>query len=154
MIKPKSERNQIMQNKKIMKLLTLVLTLTVLAALALNTAALIDDPGFNNSGEMGRSNIPDNEIDRRSASTEAGSATDGATSRDTAKKDDHTGVVDDALDKASGAVESVKDDIEDGMDEAGRGSITGIVIAILIAVALVILIIVMVSKNGEKYNRK
>lgn len=141
-----------MKKQKLFRLLTLVFTLTIMASMALNAAALIDDPTRFST------NIPDREIDRREAAT--GNTTDTGTAPEDTKK--QTGAVDDALDKASealddvtGALGDMKDDVEDMADDATNGnSFVGIVIAILIAVAIIILIIVMVSKNTEKNNRK
>ena len=137
-----------MKNQKTFKLLTLVFTLVILATLSINTFALNISPA-----DRLLTNIPDSEVD--------GTGNDDAP-EDT---DRQTGVVDDAITKASEALDSAKDDVDDAMtdakddikdavDNADGSSIAGVLIAILIAVAIIILIIVMVSKNNGKYNRK
>lgn len=136
-----------MKNQKTLKLLTLVFTLVILATLSINTFAL----SFPSDRML--ANIPDSEVD----------GTDNSSTPD--DTDRQTGVVDDALTKASEELEDAKDDVDDAMtdakddikdavDDADGSSIAGVLIAILIAVAIIILIIVMVSKNNGKYNRK
>lgn len=140
-----------MKRQKFLKLLTLVFTLTILATMAINASALIDDPtNFS-------ANIPDNSVNRRDATS--GNASDTGTIPE--ETQNQTGAVDNALDKASEAVDDVtgalgdmKDDVDDAIDDTAGNSFMGVVIAILIAVAVIILIIVMVSKNTGKHNRK
>ena len=150
-----------MKNQKILKLLTLVFTLVILATLSINTFALVNDP----SPRL-LANIPDSEVDGSSSATDR--TPDDSTHRDhtdTRDTDRQTGVLDEALTDASEALDSakddmdsamtdVKDDVKDVVDDAEGGGVMGVIIAILIAVAIIIIIIVMVSKNNGKYNRK
>lgn len=138
-----------MKNQRAFKLLTLVFTLVILATLSINTFALASSPA-----KTLLTNIPDSEVD-------------GTETRDdvTSDAESQTGVVDDAITKASEALEDAKDtvdnaitdakdDVEDAVDDVTGGGAAGILIAIIIAVIIIILIIVMVSKNNGKYNRK
>lgn len=159
-----------MKNPKLIKLLTFVFTLCILFSLAVNTMALTNN-------RMGMStNIPDRAVDREngnntfpydrrdSAATDTGIATDTGMTPDETNIPDtqaQTGILDEALTKASealndvtGALGDIKDDAEDVVDDMdGGSSFLGVVIAILIAAAIIILVIVMVSKNGQKNNR-
>ena len=144
-----------MKNQKILKLLTLVFTLAILATLAINTAALAKDSSYRIL-----ENIPDSEVDGSDATS--GILPDDSTHRDETKKDEthtQTGVVDQALTDASEALDDAKDDMDDAMtdakddvndivDDAEDNGIMCIIVAILIAVVIIIIIIVMVSKNN------
>lgn len=143
-----------MRKQKLLKLLTLVFTLIILATMAINASALTRN-------RMGLdTNVPDRSIDRRDAVSESVENKE-TTPRETNETQKQTGVIDDAIDKASealdditGALGDMKDDVDNAIDNTDEGnSFMGVVIAILIAVAIIILIIVMVSKNTGKHNR-
>lgn len=143
-----------MRKQKLLKLLTLVFTLTILATMAINASALTRN-------RMGLdTNVPDRSIDRRDAASESVDNRE-TTPRETNETQKQTGAIDDAIDKASealdditGALGDMKDDVDNAIDNTDEGKgFMGVVIAILIAVAIIILIIVMVSKNTGKHNR-
>ena len=95
-----------MKKQNSFKLLTLVFTLIIFASLALNAAAVIDESSYTFS-----TNIPDRSVDRRDAtSTNTPESDTGTIPRESDETQRQTGVVDDALNKASEALDDMTGD--------------------------------------------